>query len=144
MYLCDVNIYVNAHREENVGHEFYHQWLTEQLQGNTTFLYCDWILSSFVRIVTHPRIYKKPTSLEQALVFASRIRSQPNTLGVMPGSGYWQIFEQLCLESGSTGNLVPDAGLAALAIEADAIWVSADRDFKKFEPTLAWQWLRPA
>lgn len=143
MYLCDVNIYINAHREENVGHEFYRQWLTEQLEGSETFLYCDWILSAFIRIVTHPKIYKTPTPLKQAIAFASTIRSQPNALGIMPGAGHWEIFERLCVESEAAGNLVPDAGFAALAIEADAIWVSTDEDFRHFEPTLNWRWLRP-
>lgn len=143
MYLCDVNIYINAHREENAGYEFYHQWLIEQLSGSETFLYCDWILSAFIRIVTHPRIYKTPTPLGQAIAFASTIRSQPNTLGIMPGAGYWKVFEKLCLESQASGNLVPDAGLAALAIEANAVWISVDTDFRKFEPRLTWQCLRP-
>lgn len=61
----------------------------------------------------------------------------------MPGAGHWQIFEKLCLESQATGNLVPDASFAALSIESDAVWVSADADFRKFEPMLNWQWLRP-
>ena len=143
MYLCDVNIYINAHREENAGYQFYHQWLTEQLSGSETFLYCDWILCAFIRIVTHPKIYKIPTPLAKAIAFADTIRSQPNTLGIMPGAGHWQVFERLCLENQATGNLVPDASLAALAIEAGAVWVSADSDFKKFEPRLTWQWLRP-
>ncbi|MBE9062442.1 type II toxin-antitoxin system VapC family toxin [cf. Phormidesmis sp. LEGE 11477] len=143
MYLCDVNIYINAHREENVGYEFYHHWLTEQLSSSETFLYCDWILSAFIRIVTHPRIYKTPTPLEQAIAFTNTVRSQPNALGIMPGARHWQIFEKLCLESQTVGNLVPDASLAALAIESDAVWVSADADFKRFEPILTWQWLPP-
>ena len=144
MYLCDVNIYINAHREENVGYEFYHHWLTAQLSGSETFLYCDWVLSAFVRIVTHPKIYKTPTPLDQAIAFTNTVRNQPNTLGIMPGAGHWPIFERLCLETPAIGNLVPDASLAALAIEADAVWVSADTDFRRFEPILTWQWLRPS
>lgn len=143
MYLCDVNIYINPHREENAGHAFYRQWLTEQLEGREIFLYCDWILSAFIRIVTHPKIYKTPTPLEQAISFTNTVRGQPNALGIMPGARHWRIFERLCLESQVTGNLVPDASLAAMAIEADAVWVSADEDFRNFEPTLTWRWLRP-
>ncbi|MGI8932653.1 TA system VapC family ribonuclease toxin [Leptolyngbya sp. BC1307] len=144
MQLCDVNIYVNAHRQENAGHDFYRQWLKAQLEGTETFLYCDWILSAFVRIVTHPKIYKTPTPLAQALVFAESVRSQPNALGVMPGAGHWQIFMQLCTDSKAAGNAVPDAYFAALAIEASAVWITADQGFRVFEPTLQWQWLRPA
>lgn len=144
MQLCDVNIYVNAHRQENVGHDFYRQWLKAQLEGTETFLYCDWILSAFVRIVTHPKIYKTPTPLVQALAFAEGVRGQPNALGVMPGAGHWQIFMQLCTDSEAAGNIVSDACFAALAIEASAVWITADEGFRVFEPTLEWQWLRPS
>lgn len=143
MQLCDVNIYVNAHRQENPGHPFYYQWLKAQLEATETFFYCDWILSAFVRVVTHPKIYKTPTPLAQALAFVESVRSQPNALGIMPGAGHWQIFAQLCTQSEATGNVVPDACLAALAVEADAVWITADRGFNVFEPTLKWEWLRP-
>ena len=128
-YICDVNIYVNAHWEDNKGHEFYRQWLTEQLEGNEVFLYCDWVLSAFIRIVTNSKIYKTPTPVEQAIAFIESIRSQPNTVGIMPSDRHWEIFKRLCLESKATGNLVPDANLAALAIKSGAVWIGADKDF---------------
>ncbi|MEM8807409.1 MAG: TA system VapC family ribonuclease toxin [Cyanobacteria bacterium P01_G01_bin.38] len=143
MRLCDSKIYINAYRVENTGHEFYYQWLKAQLEGSETFIYCDLILSSFVRIVTHPKIYKTPTPLPQALEFVRSVGSQPNALGIMPGACHWQIFEQLCLKNNVTGNLIPDAYLAALAVEADAVWITADEDYRIFEPTLTWQLLCP-
>ncbi|MBE9080327.1 PIN domain-containing protein [Romeria aff. gracilis LEGE 07310] len=143
MQMWDVNILINAYREENSGHEFYNQWLKKQLGAAETFLYCDWILSSFVRIVTHPKIYKTSTPPPEALEFVKTIRSQPNALGIMPGASHWQIFTQLCLSNSVKGNLIPDAYLAALAVEANALWISADEDYKIFEPTLTWQLLRP-
>ncbi len=143
MQLCDVNIYINAHREENAGHEFYHQWLKDQLERTETFLYCDWVFSAFLRIVTHPKIYKQPTPLNEALAFVAAVKNQPNALGIMPGAHHWQIFEQLVQESSATGNLVPDACFAALAIEANAVWITADDDYKLFEPSLRWQLLQP-
>jgi hypothetical protein len=36
------------------------------------------------------------------------------------------------------GNLVPDAYLAALAIESGSDWVSTDRDYARF-PGLRWR-----
>ena len=143
MKLCDVNIFLNAHRVENTGHQFYHQWLQDLLEGQETFCFCELILSAFVRIVTHPKIYQTPTPLPQAFDFTEQIRCQPHAVGIMPGARHWAIFDHLCRKSKATGNLIPDAYLAALAIEAGAQWVTADQDFNAFEPELDLQLLRP-
>lgn len=82
-YLCDVNIYVNAHQEDDEGHDFYRRWLIEQLEESEAFLYCDWILSAFIRIVTNPKIYKTPMPVEQAIAFAESIRGWPSVVGIM-------------------------------------------------------------
>lgn len=143
MRLFDVNILVHAHRAENPGHDFYRDWVIELLASNATFLYSEWVLSAFVRIVTHPRIYRTPTSISMALEFAGEIRARPNGVAIMPGARHWEIFEGLCRRTGIEGNLVPDAYLAALAIEAEAEWISTDTDFARFEPDLSWLLLRP-
>ncbi len=143
MKLFDVSILINAHRSENAGHPFCHAWLTACLEAAEIFLYGEWVLSAFIRIVTHPRVYRTPTPLFQALAFAGEIRRCPNGVSIMPGARHWMIFTRLCERTGATGNLVPDAYLAALAIEAGAEWVTADADFEAFEPDLTWQLLRP-
>lgn len=143
MTLFDVNILINAHRGENAGHALYHQWLTACLEGPETFLFCEWVLSAFVRVVTHPRIYRTPTPMAHALAFTDQIRSRSNGVSIMPGARHWAVFAGLCQRTGASGNLVPDAYLAALAIEAGATWVTADADFARFEPELRWQLLRP-
>ncbi|PZD71295.1 Ribonuclease VapC25 [Acaryochloris thomasi RCC1774] len=143
MKLCDVNIFINAHRAEQQGHLFYYQWLINSLQQESAFLYCEWVFSAFIRIVTHPKIYKTPTPIDRALAFVKDIRDQPNSISIMPGARHWTIFEQLCQKTKATGNLIPDAYLAALAIEADAEWITADSDFARFEPNLKWQLLKP-
>ena len=143
MKLFDVNVVINAHRAENTGHVFYLQWLTDLLQSQETFLYCEWVLSAFVRIVTHPRIYRTPTPLDRAFAFTQEIRRLPNAVSIMPGARHWGIFEELCQRTGAKGNLIPDAYLAALAIEAGATWATADSDYTAFEPDLDCQLLRP-
>jgi len=57
---------------------------------------------------------------------------------VAPGERHWDIFGRLCREGGATGNLVPDAWLAALAIEWGCEFVTTDRDFARF-PGLRWR-----
>ena len=56
----------------------------------------------------------------------------PHCVTVHPGARHWRIFTRLCRESGATGNLVPDAFLAALALEHGCELVSNDADFARF------------
>jgi uncharacterized protein len=49
-----------------------------------------------------------------------------------PGPRHWEIFVRLCAAAGVRGSLVPDAYLAALAIESGSEWITTDRDFRRF------------
>lgn len=90
------------------------------------------MLSGFLRIVTHPRIFTPPTPIEGALALVEGLRAQPAALQVSPGRRHWEIFSRLCREADARGNLVPDAYLAALAIESGSELVTTDRDFSRF------------
>lgn len=96
------------------------------------------MLSRFLRIVTHPRGMTTPAPIESALAFAETLRSQPNALPLAPGPRHWGVFERMCRDAGATGNRVPDAYLAALAIEHGAELITADRGFARY-PGLRWR-----
>jgi len=59
-------------------------------------------------------------------------------LSVQPGGRHWDIFTRLCRNVSARGNLVPDAYLAALAIESGSELITTDRDFSRF-PSLRWR-----
>jgi toxin-antitoxin system PIN domain toxin len=90
------------------------------------------VLSGFVRVVTHPLVFDPPAPTDRALAFADALRGQPNAVIVTPGPRHWEVFERLCLAAGAKGNLVPDAYLAALAIEHGCELVTTDSDFARF------------
>jgi hypothetical protein len=98
----------------------------------------DLVLRGFMRIVTHPAAVFPPEPIERALEFAETLRSQPNCVAVAPGPRHWEIFTRLCREVSAKGNLVPDAYLAALAIESGSEWITTDRDYARF-PSLRWR-----
>jgi len=131
--LPDVNVLVYAHRPEAVDHHRYRGWLDEVLRSDAPFGIADTVLTGFVRIVTHPRIFKTPTPLDIALTFAAVIRDRPNAVLVAPADRHWDIFVRLCTTAGAKGNLVADAYLAALAIESGCEWVTTDRDYARFD-----------
>jgi hypothetical protein len=138
MLLPDVNVLVFAHREDLRDHERYRAWLEGVVDGPEAFGLSDLVLSGFLRVVTHPRVFATPTPLERALEFAEAVRSASNRVRISPGERHWEIFTALCREAQARGNLVPDAWFAALAIESGSEWITADRDYARF-PGLRWR-----
>jgi uncharacterized protein len=132
MLAPDVSVLVYAHRPEFPEHAACRLWLEGLVNADAAFGLSDVVLSGFLRIVTHPRVFSSPTPLADALAAASELRGQPNRVPLEPGPRHWSIFERLCRESRAKGNLVADAYLAALAIEAGCEWVTTDRDYAGF------------
>jgi toxin-antitoxin system PIN domain toxin len=138
MILCDVNVLVYAYRREAPDHARYADWLGGAVGSEAAFGVSDLVLSGFLRIVTHPRVFTTPAPLDHALAFARTLRDQPNAVALAPGARHWEIFARCCQAAAAKGNLVPDAYLAALAIEHGADFVTTDRDFARF-PALRWR-----
>lgn len=132
MILCDVNILVYAHREDAARHAEYRDWLEGVLQGPSAYGMSDLVLSGFVRVVTHTKIFARSTPLAEAMRFVAAVRSREHRVAVSPGPRHWEIFRSLCEQADVRGNLVPDAWLAALAIESGSEWITTDRDFARF------------
>ena len=139
MLLVDTNILVYANRRNAPRHEEYRDWMQGLVDGPEPYAVSDFAVAGLVRIITDHRIYKgDAATTDEALAFATAIREQPHAMVVNPGSGFWDIFTSLCRSVGAAGRLVPDAFLAALAIEHGCEIVSADKDFGKF-PGLRWR-----
>ncbi len=137
MILTDVNILVYAHRDHDPDHDRYRTWVEDLIGSNEPYAVSDAVLSSFMRIVTNRRIFAPPDRVDEALAFAEAIRQRPNAVIVRPGPRHWEIFTDLLTRTNATGNLVPDAELAALAIETGSDLATTDRGFSRF-PGLRW------
>lgn len=138
MILPDVNVLLYAYRSDAARHEAYRAWLEGIVNGDSAYGISPQVLCSLVRISTHPRIYSRPSRLEEALGFARVLLEQPNCTVIWPGSNHWSIFESLCAQASATGNLVQDAWFAALAIESGCEWITTDGDYGRF-PGLNWR-----
>jgi toxin-antitoxin system PIN domain toxin len=138
MILTDINLLVYAHRSDATDHPAYRQWLEDLINSDQAYGYSDLVLSGFLRVVTHPRVFNPPSSLPDAIAFAEIIRNQPNAVQIAPGPRHWDIFKGLCERVNAKGNLIPDAYLAALAIESGSEWITTDGDYGRF-PGLNWR-----
>lgn len=113
-------------------HAAYREWLEAAVDADEAFGVSELVLSGFVRVVTHPRVFSPPEPVASALAFADALRGAPNAVPVAPGTRHWSIFERLCRDADVRGNLVADAYLAALAIESGSEWITTDRDYARF------------
>lgn len=138
MILCDVNILVCAFRKDLPRHERYRSWLEREVGSPRSFAMSDLVLSGFMRVVTHPRAFKQPSRLEEAVAFAEVLLGRANCVRIAPGPRHWSIFTDLCRKTRATANDIPDAYLAALAIESGCEWISSDRGFANY-PGLRWR-----
>lgn len=138
MILFDVNVLVYAHREDAPDHVEYRNYVERQLGEPSPFGVSALVLSGFLRIVTHPKVFRTPSPLTEALDFVEAVRDYPNCVIQAPGPRHWELFTGLCTAIAATGNLIPDAWHAALAIETGSEWITTDRAFARF-PDLRWR-----
>lgn len=133
MLLFDVNVGVQAMRRDLPDHEACSAWLTEAASGPEHLGVSTLVLQAIMRIVTNHRVFKEPSSTAEALTFAQSILAAPSSVPVIPGQHHWRIFSELAAEHSLTGNALPDAYFAALALENRATWATLDKDFRKFK-----------
>lgn len=138
MILPDVNVLVYALRDVAPDHDRYRRWLEETVSASAAFGLSDLVLSGCTRVLTHPRIFDPPSAPADVLDRLEELRYRPNAVSISPGPRHWAIFADLCRTAGARGNVVPDAYLAALAIESGSEWITADRGFARF-PGLNWR-----
>jgi len=132
MKLPDVNVLINAYRQDAASHVIARTWLTETTSDHARFAISKLILAGVVRIITDRRAYSVPTTLSDAFAFCDSLLAQPNCEVIEPGERHWLIFQDLCVETGTRGGDTTDAWYTALAIEWGCEWVTFDRDFLKF------------
>jgi toxin-antitoxin system PIN domain toxin len=90
------------------------------------------VLSAFLRLTINHRILAEPTPVDIGLDFRQQVRTAPASVIVRLSDRHWPIFADLCSRTPARGNLVPDAYLAAMAIETGATFATRDRGFARF------------
>lgn len=138
MILPDVNVLVHAFRGDASDHALCLPWLEGVVNGDSRYGMSPQVLSGVVRVATHPKVFRNPSGLDEALRFCELLLARPHCVAIQPAEAHWEIFTRLCREADARGNLVPDAWFAALAIEAGCEWVTLDRDYARF-PGLKWR-----
>lgn len=136
--LIDANLLIYAIYEGAAQHRAATGWLSQQLNGPRRVGLPWQSLGAFMRVATHPRAFTRPLLPETAFEIVTSWLSRPVAWVPQPGPEYHRILGQLITTYNVGGNLIPDAMLAALAIEHGVPLCSADTDFARFSE-LRWE-----
>ncbi len=136
--LVDANLVLWAHHRQFSEHDKARVWWRETLSSSTQVGIPWSTIVAFLRISTHPRALRRPVPIDVAWKEVRRWLARTNVWVPTPTDRHTAILEDLLQRSHPTGNHVPDADLAALAIEWGLELLSADRDFARY-PALRWR-----
>jgi len=138
MILLDANLLIYAHVTTFPQHPRARSWLDTQLSGGGP-VGLPWpSLLAFLRIVTNPRVFERPEPAVDAWRQIEAWLDSDVVWVPQPTERHRAVLGPLLLASGVQANLIPDAHLAALAIEHGLVLYSTDGDFARF-PDLRWQ-----
>ena len=136
MILLDANLLVYAHVTQFPQHERARVWLDDRLNGSLPVGFPWPTVVAFLRLVTNPRIFEHPEPRARAWGQVARWLDSAVVWIPQPTEKHRAVLGSL-LVGGAQANLVPDAHLAALAIEHGLVLCSSDSDFARF-PNLRW------
>ena len=138
MILVDANLLVYSCVTSVPQHQLAKQWLDERLNGAAPVGLPWSSLLGFLRLTTNPRIFDPPIAPGDAWsVVEYWIDCAPVWIP-QPAERYRAVLGGLYEHVAPQGNIVPDAHLAALAIEHGLTLCSTDGHFARF-PELRWE-----
>ncbi len=140
MFLVDVNLLIYSWDLGSPHHEAARNWLDARLNENPRVALPWESTLGFIRAVTNPRIYERPESISRAWLQVDEWLSCRNVWIPHAGDEHEVVLAGLLRNLGGGSTLIPDAHLAALAIEHGLILCSSDGDFARFSGL---RWMNP-
>ena len=140
MKLPDANVLLYAVDESSPRHERARDWLERTLSGTETVAFAWPVLLAVLRLSTRPLVFERPLTPDEGLDLIHGWLAQPVSTVVHPTDRHGALLRELIAPTGTAGNLVSDAHLAALAIGHGADLCSSDADFSRFSGV---RWIDP-
>ena len=132
-YSLDVNVLLYASNADAPEHERASSFMAECAAGPELLCLAWLTLASYLRMATHPRLFARPLSPDEALRNVESLLALPHVRAVGEREGFLAAYRQVTADVPTRGNLVPDAHLATVLRQHGVrrLW-SRDRDFLKF------------
>jgi uncharacterized protein len=137
MIIPDINLLLYAYDSDSAFHAKAAAWWQDCLSGPETVGIPAVVLFGFIRIGSHPRVFRNPMTPAQLSEIVRSWLAQPMVQILESGSDHLDRVLRLLEAIGTAGNLVTDAQIAAFAIDYGAMLHTADSDFMRF-PGLRW------
>ena len=132
MIVPDVNLLVYAYNDGAPQHTAAREWWEALMRGEEPVGIPWSVATGFIRIMSNASAVASPLSPSDAAGHVSGWLRYPHVSPLNPGDRHMEYFQQNLSVQGSDSDLVADAHIAALAMEADAVVHSHDSDFDKF------------
>ena len=129
----DANVLLYASDAASPQHAVARRVLEDAAAG-PGIVYLFWpTVMAYLRLATHPAVFSRPLALGEAIRNVEALLARPHVRTAGEGEAFWQRFRAVADDARPTGNLVPDAHVAALMLEHDVrTIVTRDRDFRRF------------
>lgn len=133
-YSVDVNVFLYASDTSSPKHPEAIRFLKQRASDPDLFCIAWSTLIAFLRIATHPGIFARPLSPDDALRNIESLLSLPRVRLLTEGEGFLYVYREVTARFPVRGNLVPDAHLASLLLQHGVRRLyTIDRDFRKFD-----------
>lgn len=138
MIIPDTNLLVYAYNSEVSQHIAARQWWEDMVTGNDVGI--PWVVSTgFIRLMTNPSVVASPISTSDAVGYVREWFQYQHINPVNPGIDHLMHLDQILQAVGRGGKMVPDAHIAAVAMEYQAeVHTYNESDFARF-PGLQWR-----
>ena len=131
--IIDANLLLWAHHRGFEAHTAARRWWAATLTSVAQVAIPWPTILAFLRVSTHPRALQRPVTIDQAWSVVAGWLERPNVWTPLPTERHPSSLAGLLVQARASGNHVPDAHLAALAIEWGLELNSADRDFSRYQ-----------
>lgn len=138
--LLDANVLLYSVDRSSRHHPRCAGWVQSAFTGPRRIALPWQTIGAFLRIATHPRVFSRPLSSNEAWSHVANWLAVPNCWIPEATERTARILGQLITELDIRGNVVTDAQLAALSIEHGVPVVSVDSDFARFGEI---RWINP-
>jgi uncharacterized protein len=137
--IVDANLLLYAVDENSAHNATAGAWLEQTLGGDSRVGLPWQTIGAFLRIVTHPRVTENPLAAADAWRYVEDWLAVPSVWIPPATETTARVYARLSADVEITANLVPDAQLAALALEHGVEIASADTDFQVFVGRTLWR-----
>ena len=134
MFVSDTNVLIYAADADSPFHRQCHACL-QDWRGQTSAWYLTWgILYEFLRVTTHPRVFRQPWPAARAWEFIEALLASPGLSILLPTDRHAAVAAEVFAELPHlAGNVIHDAHTAVLMREHGIRRIyTRDTDFHRF------------